>query len=61
METDRELPEFGTGLRAHLELHGVCPDGPRRAVETADLFALFAPTPPITRRLRLRLTAYAGA
>jgi hypothetical protein len=62
METDHELPEFGTGLRAHLELHGISPDTPRRAVETADLFALFAPAPPTpARRLRLRPAAFAGA
>ena len=63
METDHELPEFGTGLRAHLESHGVAPGAPRCAIPTSDLFALFEPSPPPAappRRGWLR-PAYAGS
>jgi hypothetical protein len=37
-----QIREFGTGLRDHLELHGVRLDVHATAVLTADLFALFA-------------------
>jgi hypothetical protein len=58
MDNDHGLPEFGTGLRSHLERHGVDVASMRAVQPTADLFALFAqvePAPPTPGpKLRLR-------